>query len=141
MVLVLPLMLFLVVLWTGLAGRRGPFTSRQMFENEAPLAASRFVMPPWLDTIVKIVQVSGFATFFVYMGLYFHYTYTLSTVPNQKAGEMYPLNMHGHLVYLNHQQNLRLEFWGWLAFFFAAIFGLLWVYIFYRQKGRLWPVR
>ena len=90
---------------------------------------SRFVMPRWLDKIVKIVQVSGFAAFFVYVGLYFHYAYTLSTIPNQMAGEIYPLRMHGLVVYLNHQQNLRLEFWGWLAFFFGAIFGLLLLYL------------
>lgn len=95
---------------------------------------SRFVVPRWLDAIVKIVQVSGFAAFFVYLGLYFHYAYALRTVPNQMSGNIYPLNMHGHVVYLNHLQHLRLEIPGTLALVFATIFGLLWVYIFYRQK-------
>jgi hypothetical protein len=96
-----------------------------------------FVVPRWLDVTTKIVRMLGFGAFFVFLGLFFHYSYTLSTVPNQRAGEIYPLNNHGHIVYLNHQQNLRLDLWGWLAALFAVIFVLIWAYIRSREDPML----
>lgn len=96
----------------------------------------RFVVPRWLDITIKIVQILGAVAFFAYTGLFFHYAYTLSTIPNQSAGKIYPLNMHGYVVYLNHLQHLRLEICGTLAVCFGTIFGLTAIYIIYRQEGQ-----
>lgn len=89
-----------------------------------------------LGMIIRIIQILGFSAFFVYIGLYIHYGYTLDTVSNKTAGEIYPLNLHGHMVYLSRLQHLRLEVSGALALFFGAIFATVASIGLYQQRKR-----
>lgn len=47
--------------------------------------------------------------FFIFLGLAFHYLSTLKAVPDVKTGAIYPLNIHGWIVYLNRQQHVLLN--------------------------------
>jgi ammonia channel protein AmtB len=97
---------------------------------------TRYVASARLEIIIKIIQILMFATFSIYIGLYIFYGYTLGIAPNRIAGEIYPLNLHGHIVYLNRLQHQRLEAFRALALFFGAIFASILAYIFYRRmKG------
>jgi hypothetical protein len=104
--------------------------------DEGHFMDTRFVASARLEVIIKIVQASMFALFLVYVELYIFYGYTQAVVPNRVADEIYPLNLHGHVVYLNHVQHQRLEAFGASALFFGAIFACILVYIYFIGKRR-----
>jgi hypothetical protein len=78
----------------------------------------------------------GFIPFSIYIGLYSFYGWTLSVVPNHAKGEIYPLNLHGHIVYLNHAQHLRLEAFQVLAMILFAMFVSTGFILLYRNRRR-----
>lgn len=62
-------------------------------------------VPPPYDRLIRMIYALGVIFFLLYMGLFHYYAWTLNTVPNAAMGAIYPLNMHGHVVYLNRFQN------------------------------------
>jgi hypothetical protein len=95
---------------------------------------SRYAVPVRPGVITRIVQILFLSFFFVYIELYTFYGTTLGTVRNVETGEIYPLNMHGHIVYLNPLQHRRLDLFFALGMFFGAIFGSIVLYGIYRQR-------
>jgi hypothetical protein len=97
----------------------------------------QFDVPARLERIIKIIQICELIAFSIYIELYEFYGYTLHTVPNKAAGEIYPLNLHGHWVYLNYSQHRWLAIFGYLAAFFGASFASICAYAFHQhRKGR-----
>jgi hypothetical protein len=95
---------------------------------------TRFVASARLELIIKIIQILMLGALFLYFALYSFYGGTLGTAPNVATGEIYPLNLHGHIVYLSRLQHRGLEGFGALTLFFGAIFASICAYLFYRQK-------
>jgi hypothetical protein len=81
----------------------------------------------------RIIQIIFLASFLVYIGLYIFYGFTLATVPNKVTGAIFPLNLHGHIVYLNRSQHQRIKTFGSLAFLFGAIFTSIGAIMLYRH--------
>jgi hypothetical protein len=55
---------------------------------------------PW-KTIMKASLVIFLIFFSLYAALAFHYLHTLESFPNSATGAVYPLNIHGWVVYLD----------------------------------------
>ncbi len=59
-------------------------------------------------TVMK-VSLAIFGIFFVsYCGFASYYLHTSAAVPNARTGSVYPLNIHGWVVYLDHSQHFLL---------------------------------
>jgi ammonia channel protein AmtB len=94
---------------------------------------TRLLSPVRQEMMIKIILIIFFTLFFIYIGLYTFYGYTLATVPNKVTGEIFPLNLHGHIVYLNHSQHELLKAFGSLSFLFGAIFASTVAIMLYRH--------
>jgi hypothetical protein len=64
------------------------------------------------------------------------FSYAMSRVADPTAGRVYPLNVHGTIVYLTWWEHLLVGGWSWSL---AIIFGFCWVLI-AQYKKRLKPV-
>lgn len=85
------------------------------------------------EIAIKTIQIIFLASFLVYIGLYIFYGFTLATVPNKAIGAIFPLNLHGHIVYLDRSPHQWLRAFGSLAFFFGAIFASIGAIMLYRH--------
>jgi hypothetical protein len=57
--------------------------------------------------------------------MYFHYADTRPTVPEDKIGRIYPLNVHGRVNYLDRQERLGLYALGGVTVSCILSFGLI----------------
>jgi ammonia channel protein AmtB len=94
---------------------------------------TRLLSPARQEMMLKIILAAFFISFFIYIALYIFYGYTLATVPNKATGEMFPLNLHGHIVYLSRSQHQLLKAFGSLSFLFGAIFASIGAIMLYRH--------
>ena len=57
--------------------------------------------------------------------MYFHYADTRPTVPEEKISRIYPLNVHGRVIYLVREEQLGLYALGGLTVSCILSFGLV----------------
>jgi hypothetical protein len=91
-------------------------------------------VPPRYEWPLRIVLSAYFLFFVIYNGLFFFYASKLKTTPNPALGSIYPLNMHGHIVYLNHFQHQCMFAAGSCAFASGAIFGAILLVLYLRGR-------
>ena len=85
------------------------------------VSTSRFVR--FLNASSRFLAFSALATWFGFIGLFFHYDATRPTIPQSNQGRVYPSNNHGHVVYLLEQDEDRLNLlqWGAFSLFMIAV--------------------
>lgn len=66
----------------------------------------------------------GVAMFLIYAGLQYQFTYTRTTVAQQEFGRVYPLEVHGRIVYLTYseERTLNVLSWGAGSLLLVAVF-------------------
>lgn len=75
----------------------------------------------------KIIAILIAVTIFSCLGfgvyLYYHYAFSLPNKPQPEIGRIYPLNMHGTIVFLTKHEHLQLKwlFRTMITFVFIAI--------------------
>ena len=94
---------------------------------------TRLLSPARKEMMINIILIIFFISFFIYIGLYIFYGDTLATIPNKVTGEIFPLNLHGHIVYLNRSQHQWLKAFGSLSFLFGATFASIVAIMLYRH--------
>lgn len=87
------------------------------------------------DLIAKIVISLFFCAFGKLIGLTQWWGWTSSTVLNHPLGAVYPLNLHGHIVYLNRIQHLWIESATTIGVTSALSMGI-WMMILQRKQKR-----
>jgi hypothetical protein len=81
----------------------------------------------------RFLGVSALATWFGFIGLFYHYDATRPTVPQPSEGRTYPSNNHGHIVYLSEHDKNQLQLLQVIAFC-LVVPGIL---LEYAQRQRL----
>jgi hypothetical protein len=76
----------------------------------------------WVTGTMAIV---GFAGWIWSTNVEFTYQKTLPRQPDAVAGRVYPLNVHGIVVYLTHDEESRLHGREWSSYALALVGGLL----------------
>jgi hypothetical protein len=60
------------------------------------------------------------------------FMYTRPHLPAPALGQVYPLNVHGAVVYLTYREHFVAGGWTWL---FAAVLGATWVLLSWHHKS------
>lgn len=88
------------------------------------------------NLITGITLSLFFCAFIVHIGLHQWWGWTLNIVPDEARGEIYPLNLHGHIVYLNRIQHLWIEYTKLLSLVFGLSLGVVGFVIQRRHKQK-----
>jgi len=81
---------------------------------------------PGLWTVVaRLLGATGVLLMILTAYMYFHYADTRPTVPEDKIGRIYPLNVHGRVIYLVRQEQLGLYVLGGVTVSCILSFGLV----------------
>jgi hypothetical protein len=75
--------------------------------------------------VAKLLGAAGVLLLILTAYMYFHYAETRTTVPEDKIGRIYPLNVHGRVIYLARQEQLGLYALGGLTVSCILNFGLV----------------
>lgn len=101
---------------------------------------TRFVASARQERMLNCILILAFISFFIFIGLSLFYACTLSTVPSKATGNIYPLNVHGYIVYLNSSQNHWFKTFGALSFLFGAMFAsTAAIMLYFHRKRRRRP--
>ena len=84
-----------------------------------PLANGKYRKPS--HVVAGILAFLALAIWFSNVYMWFEYDRTRPVLPDASVGRVYPLNSHGHVVYLTQYENSRLTRLTVLA---ATLFGI-----------------
>lgn len=88
---------------------------------------------PW-NTIMKISLITFVTSFSLYAALAFYYFRTLESFPNAASGSIFPLNIHGWVVYLDQPKHSLLGVLEAIQIICAAIFAVTRIVTLRRQS-------
>ncbi len=91
--------------------------------------------PRFIKFLSRFLAFLALATWFGFIGLFYHFDATRPTVPQPSEGRNYPSNNHGHVVYLSEQDEHQLHLLE-LAPFYLFVTGMVLAYV---QRQQLTP--
>jgi hypothetical protein len=75
--------------------------------------------------VARLLGAAGVLLMILTAYMYFHCADTRPTVPEDKIGRIYPLNVHGRVIYLARQEQLGLYALGGVTVSCILSFGLI----------------
>lgn len=98
------------------------------------LRGTPYIPPKREAFIIRCFLLIFALSFLAFLSLALFYGVTSVTVPNSVKGEIYPLNLHGRLVYIDHAQHLLLSTLKWSFLIFGAVFACTGLILRYRHR-------
>lgn len=87
---------------------------------------------------MKLSASLGVVIFLAFIGLQYRFNYTRTTTKQPDAGRVYPLDVHGHVVYLTYGEERTLNLLSWSAGGFILFAGVAGFVIRRARNDRDW---